>query len=116
MTWNDLNTNDPDTAVDFYSALFGWTFEKVPSDEVDYRVIKNGDRSNGGVMRNREQGMPSFWMPYFAVEDVEDAAEKASAGGGGKYAGPIDVPTGRASVLHDPAGAAFAVFEGEFDD
>ena len=116
LTWNDLNTRDPDAARDFYAGLFGWTYEKVPSDEVDYWVIRNGDRTNGGLMRTRQEGMPSFWIPYFAVEDVEDAAAKAAAGGGGKHAGPLEVPTGRASVLHDPAGAAFAVFAGEFDD
>ena len=116
LTWNDLNTNDPDAAREFYEALFGWTFEKVPSDEVDYWVIRNGDRSNGGMMRAREEGMPPFWLPYFAVESVDDATDKAAAGGGGKFAGPIEVPAGRASVLHDHTRAAFAVFEGEFDD
>ena len=116
LTWNDLNTHDPDAARDFYEALFGWSFEKVPSDEVDYWVIKNGDRTNGGLMRAREQGMPPFWLPYIAVESVEETAEKAAAGGGGKLAGPIEVPAGRASVLHDDTRAAFAVFEGEFDD
>jgi uncharacterized protein len=116
MTWNDLNTPDPDPGREFYEALFGWSFEKVPSDEVDYWVIQNGDRTNGGVMRMQQEDAPSFWMPYFAVEDVDATAETASAGGGGKHAGPFTVPTGRASVLHDPAGAVFAVFEGEFDD
>ena len=116
MTWNDLNTGDPDTAREFYAALFGWSFDKMPSDEVDYWVVKNGERSNGGVVRTQQEGVPSFWMPYFAVEDVEAAIEKTAAGGGGKYAGPMEVPTGRAAVLHDPAGAAFAVLDGDFDD
>ncbi len=116
LTWNDLNTREPDSGREFYEALFGWTFEKVPSDEIDYWVIRNGERTNGGLLGLREEGVPSFWMPYFAVEDVDAAIEKTAAGGGGKYAGPMQVPTGRAAVLHDPAGAAFAVFEGEFDD
>jgi uncharacterized protein len=116
MAWNDLNTRDPDTARPFYEALFGWTFEKMPTDEVDYWVIQNGERSNGGMLRLRDEGVPSFWMPYFAVENVDVAIETTTAGGGGKYAGPTQVPTGRFAVLHDPAGAAFAVLEGELDD
>ena len=116
LTWNDLNTSDPDAAREFYAGLFGWTYEKVPSDDVDYWVIRNGERTNGGVMRTQQPGMPSFWLPYFAVEDVEEAAAKAESLGGGKHAGPIDVPPGRFSVLHDSAGAVFAVFAGEFDD
>jgi predicted enzyme related to lactoylglutathione lyase len=113
LTWNDLNTGDPDRAQTFYEALFGWSFEKVPGD-LDYWMIRNGERTNGGVLRF-ERG-PAFWLPYFAVEDVEDAAARASEAGGGKHAGPMEVPNGRIAVLHDPAGAVFAVYEGEFDD
>jgi hypothetical protein len=116
FTWNDLNTADPDTAREFYEALFGWTYEKVDSDEVDYWVMRNGDRTNGGLMRMDAEGAPSFWLPYFAVENVDDAAEKTASLGGSKHAGPIPVPSGRFSVLADSAGAVFAVSEGEFDD
>ena len=116
FTWNDLNTSDPDKAQEFYEELFGWSFEKVDSDEVDYRVIKNGDRSNGGMMRMGAEEVTSFWLPYFGSERLEDTIEKAKSGGGGLHAGPMEVPTGRVAVLHDPAGAVFAIFEGEYDD
>lgn len=116
LTWNDLSTQSPETAHAFYEALFGWSFEKMPTDEVHYWVIFNGERSNGGVLRLREEGVPSFWMPYFAVEDADAAIERVAELGGGKLLGPIDVPTGRFAILHDPAGAAFAVSAGEFDD
>jgi hypothetical protein len=116
FTWNDLNTDDPEKAAEFYGELLGWEFEKVDSDEVDYRIIKNGDRSNGGIMKMGAEGVTPFWLPYFGVEDVEEASEKAKSAGGGHHAGPIDVPPGRVAILHDPAGAVFAVFEGEYDD
>lgn len=116
LTWNDLNTNDAETARDFYGALFGWEFEKAPTDQVDYWIIKNGDRSNGGVMQVQQQGMPSVWFPYFAVEDVDAAKEQAESAGASTLAPPMDVPAGRFAVLRDPQGAAFAVFNGEFDD
>jgi hypothetical protein len=115
LTWNDLNTPDADTGREFYEALFGWTYEKIDTDEVDYWVMRNGDRTNGGLMKMPE-GAPSFWLPYFAVESIDAATEKATANGGGKHAGPITVPVGRLAVLNDPAGAVFAVYEGEFDD
>ncbi|HEX8053517.1 MAG TPA: VOC family protein, partial [Thermoleophilaceae bacterium] len=113
LTWNDLNTPDPDTAREFYEALFGWTYEKMDSDEADYWITWNGERTNGGLMRMETEGAPSFWIPYFAVEDVEAATEKATSSGGGKHKGPITVPVGRFSILHDPAGAVFAVYEGK---
>jgi uncharacterized protein len=36
--------------------------------------------------------------------------------GGDVLAGPFDVPGGRISVVRDPQGAAFALFEGETDE
>ena len=30
VIWNDLITEDLDTARQFYGGLFGWTFENVP--------------------------------------------------------------------------------------
>src|SRR4051794_14036707 len=68
LTWNDLVTPDPEAAAAFYGDLFGWTSEEVPGAG-GYRVIKNGERSNGGIMPMPD-GPPS-WMPYFGHEDVE---------------------------------------------
>ena len=48
MAWNDLITSDPETAIDFYGKLFGWTFEEMP-ESGGYRVIRNGEQSNGGI-------------------------------------------------------------------
>ena len=42
---------------------------QVPSGE-GYRVIFNGERSNGGMMPARES-MPPSWMPYLGHEDVD---------------------------------------------
>ena len=48
MAWNDLVTPDPETAIDFYGKLFGWTFEEMP-ESGGYHVIRNGELSNGGI-------------------------------------------------------------------
>ena len=36
--------------------------------------------------------------------------------GGDTLVGPLDIGDGRISVVRDPQGAAFALFEGETDD
>jgi uncharacterized protein len=120
LTWNDLSTTDPDAAERFYSGLFGWTFQKVPGP-VDYRVIQNGGRSNGGMRRQDqkeevEAGIPPNWMPYFAVESADEAVTRVGELDGSVVVPPSPVPTGRLVVFTDPQGAAFAVFEGEFDE
>jgi len=46
------------------------------------------------------------------VEDVGEAAERATQAGGGVLMGPLDaLPAGRLAVLSDPAGAVISVWE-----
>jgi uncharacterized protein len=106
MTWNDLVTGDPEAAVDFYGKLFGWRFQE---ESGGYRVIYNGERSNGGIF---PQDGPSNWIPYFGHEDVDRLVGEVET----VYMGPMQLPNGRIAVLGDPQGAVFAVWTGEYDD
>ena len=118
LTWNDLNTSDPDKAMAFYGEVFGWTFENV-DDATEYWVIKNGDRTNGGVrpIDNAQPGdVPAHWLPYFACDDVGAAKSRVEELGGRSFFGPVEVPNGSFVVVGDPQGGAFALFSGEFDD
>ena len=117
LTWNDCMTTDPAAARTFYESLFGWSYEQMAGGaDVEYWVCRNGERTNGGLLKSPAPGMPSFWYPYFAVESVDDARARIETGGGRVSAGPREVPAGRFVVAADPQGATFAVFEGEFDD
>ena len=118
LTWNDLNTTDPEKAMAFYGDVFGWTFDAV-DDATEYWVIKNGDRTNGGVrpIDNSQAGdVPAHWLPYFACEDVGRAKARVEELGGRSFFGPMEVPGGSFVVVGDPQGGAFALFAGEFDD
>ena len=110
LTMNSLTTPDPERARDFYTALLGWTFEMNP----EYTSIKVGDRLNAGMRRDTQT--QAHWLPFFTVEDADEAAATVSNGGGRVAVEPSPVPAGRFAVFMDPAGAAFAVFEGEVDD
>ena len=116
LTWNDLMSTDPPAAQAFFAELFGWRYEAMGEGEDAYWICWNGERTNGGMMPSRMEGVPSFWYPYFAVESADEAKEKIEAGGGRTMVGPQEVPQGRFVVAADPQGAMFAVFEGEFDD
>ena len=119
MTWNDLVTPDPDAAGSFYGALFGWTTEEMP-EAGGYRVIKNGERSNGGIVRLDPERMgaetPPSWMPYFGHEDVDRLVEEVGGLGGRVFNGPVQMPQGSIAVLGDPQGAVFAVWTGRYED
>jgi uncharacterized protein len=113
MTWNDLVTPDPEGAERFYGNLFGWAFQEMPSSG-GYRVISNGERSNGGIMP-RAEGPPA-WIPYFGHSDVASLVDRIGGLGGDVMNGPIQVPAGTFAVFTDPQGAVFASLTGEYDD
>lgn len=119
MTWNDLVTPDPEEAASFFESLLGWTTEEIP-DSGGYRVIRNGDRANGGMMRLDPKRMgaqtPPHWMPYFGHEDVVAAVEEVPGRGGRLLSGPHRVPQGAIAVMADPQGAVFALWTGEYED
>lgn len=119
LTWNELQTKNPEVAGEFYGPLFGWGIGPIEQEgKLVYTTIENAGSKNGGFMPMTEQpdGAPSFWLPYFTVSSCDWAVEQARARGGALFAGPLDLPGGRIAVLGDPQGGAFAVFEGPVDE
>ncbi len=118
MTWNDLLTTDPEAAARFYGDLFGWTTQEMPGSG-GYRVILNGERSNGGISPLHSEtmpGAPPAWIPYFGHEDVDGLLGEIEDLGARVLVGPVQVPAGRFALLADPQGAVFAVMTGDYDD
>lgn len=114
LSWNELNTRDPDAAKAFYGAVFGWGFEDNEMGEMGtYTSLKLGDGPIGGMLDMATRGVPeevpAHWQVYFAVEDTDATVEQAKQRGGNVMVEPIDIPAGRFSILTDPHGASFAV-------
>ena len=119
LTWNELQTHDPDRAIAFYTGLFGWEADRIEQDgRLVYVTLKNAGRTNGGMMPMTEQhgDAPPAWLAYFTVPSSDAAATRVRELGGEVLAGPLNVGNGRIAVVRDPQGAAFALFEGEVDD
>lgn len=112
FSWNELMTTDPDAALRFYGALFGWTTEAMAMPQGTYHVVKTNGTAVGGVMAMpKEAGaMPPCWGSYVTVDDVDATARKVKELGGAVIHGPVDVPgVGRFAVLADPQGAVINV-------
>src|SRR6201997_3806705 len=113
VIWNELNTDKPDSALPFYQAVVGIahsTMEMAPGQ--NYRLLKAGDTEVGGCMEPPMPGIPNHWHVYFAVDDADATAAKASAEGGQVITEPFDIPSvGRSAVLGAPQGAVFSVLK-----
>jgi len=117
LSLNQLNTSDPEAAERFYSELFGWRFDRVPDTETPYWGIFRGERLNGGMMPLPPGApMPSHWLVYFGIDDLDAAAGQLESAGGTMMVAPREVPGGRILVAQDPQGAFFALVAGRFDE
>ncbi len=115
LCWADLSTPDPPRAGSFYSELFGWKIVKEDEDPAhNYWHIVNGEQFIGGIppAAHRQPGIPPHWLVYFAVSDCDAAAAQAKQLGATLHLPPMTMEdVGRMSVVADPQGAAFAIFQ-----
>lgn len=118
--WNELATSNIESCKNFYGELFGWKFKEnaVTSAECEsggmiYNEMSlDGQKQFGGMFQmGKEFGeMPSRWMSYIAVDDVDASVEKVKELGGNVCVPPTDIPnTGRFCVVNDPSGATFSL-------
>ncbi|KOV57202.1 VOC family protein [Streptomyces sp. MMG1121] len=110
LGWVELATRDTDRARDFYTTVFGWSAEG--SDQYTEWAVNGATFGGMADMGDRfPPEAPAFWMPYFAVTDVDATAETADRASGTVVMAPATVPDGpRIAVLRDPQGAAFGVY------
>jgi predicted enzyme related to lactoylglutathione lyase len=110
LGWVELMTRAPERAVDFYTALFGWSVNASGQ----YTQWGIGGADFGGMVTMDDKfppEVPPHWLPYFAVADVDDAADTATRAHGTVLMEPVSVPEGpRIAVLRDPQGAMFGVY------
>ena len=107
----ELHTRDTDSAEKFYKELFDWQFEDVP--DMDYTIIKVGEGTGGGIMKcpMPPEARPQ-WAPYILVDDIAVSTGKAKSLGARFLADVTEMPgVGSFSMLLDPTGAAFALWQ-----
>jgi len=109
--WAELATSDAQAAKRFYGELFGWGADEMPmGDGSFYIMMKKGDATVGAMYENK--GIPPNWLSYIAVDSADESAAKAKSLGGSLKQEPFDVfDVGRMSVITDPTGATFAIWQ-----
>jgi predicted enzyme related to lactoylglutathione lyase len=116
LCWTELTTSDTKAAETFYTHLFGWTPKHSPAGSpMEYTEFSTGGNPSIGMMPKPPQmpaHIPSYWMPYFQVANVDASTSRAKELGGKTMVGPTDIAdAGRFAILTDLQGAMFAVFQ-----
>lgn len=130
-SWNfsALHTAEPDAAVDFFGALFGWEADRNPDSSALWRRPGYGDHLaatvDPDIRVRQEKAPPGFadavawmrpvgagapgWRVIFTVADRDDSVAAAERLGASVVGAPVDDEWTRTAVLRDPQGATFTV-------
>jgi uncharacterized protein len=116
ICWAELASKDVETAKKFYTQLLGWKLTESQAAGMNYTEIVVGDKHIGGMYQITEEcgggDMPSHWMSYVAVDDVDASAKLTEELGGKVCVPPMDIPNvGRFCVINDPTGAAISLIK-----
>jgi predicted enzyme related to lactoylglutathione lyase len=107
----ELMSTDVGKAKAFYGKLFDWELEDVPMPDMTYTMIKVGEGTGGGMMKNPMPNSPSMWLPYVEVDDLEAATAKAKSLGAQVHKENVDVMGhGAFTIISDPAGGMLGLW------
>ncbi|NNE45321.1 MAG: VOC family protein [Rhodothermales bacterium] len=86
FSWSELMTADPDAAIKFYATILPWANQTMPMPQGDYHLQKVGEKPVAGVMAPPDADIPTAWVHYITVDDVDDVAARAvELGGNGSF-------------------------------
>lgn len=114
--WIDITVDDASGLKDFYEQVVGWKTEAVSlGDYDDYNVSppQQGE-AIAGICNKRgfNAGVPSSWMIYINVNNLDESLAATEAGGGKIIRPDTSMGSmGRYAIIEDPAGAVCALFE-----
>jgi predicted enzyme related to lactoylglutathione lyase len=108
----ELMSTDVAKSKAFYGKLFDWTLEDVQMPDGTYTMIKVGEGTGGGMLKNPIPGAPSAWVAYTLVADVKAATAKAVSLGAKVMKDVTEVPGfGWFSFITDPTGAMLGLWQ-----
>jgi predicted enzyme related to lactoylglutathione lyase len=109
----ELQTKDLEGAKAFYSKLFDWKFENLSNPNGgSYTMINVGEGTGGGMFVNPDPKVPTHWLPYVRVDDIEASTKRAKELGGTIAQDVMRIGDyGWISVIIDPDGAVIAMWK-----
>lgn len=113
--WLDMTVDDAPAIRDFYKAVVGWHSDDIDMGGYSDYVMKMPATGDGvaGVCHARGSNaeLPSGWLIYIVVADVEEGAAACTANGGKVVVEPRGLAGGRFCVIEDPGGAVAGLYQ-----
>ena len=113
--WAELNSRGFAKAKPFYEKVFGWATKDspMPQGQSYTEFLADGQSIAGGqeMQAMVPKEVPSYWLVYFAVADVDKAFKTATGAGARELVAPMELPGGRFAILADPQGAGFGLLK-----
>ena len=112
--WAELWSRGIEKATPFYTKVFGWGTKKSEMGNTPYtEFLASGESIAGGMEMDPmvPAEVPSYWLVYFNVGDVDQAFKKAKDAGAKEMLAPQDFPGGRFAIVSDPQGATFGLLK-----
>lgn len=110
VAWSEAMVGDFEVGKEFYSKVFGYTYQDMSSDDLVYAMftVPAGGQPAGGIGR-ADEGQPAYWSVTFAVDDCDAALARATDLGATVLMQPYDFEYGRIAVVTGPDGEPFGI-------
>lgn len=110
----DLTVPNADEVRDFYQAVAGWSSAGLSMGDYDDYVMMDAEGNPvSGICHKRGENsnLPSQWLIYITVADMDASIAACTERGGTVVEGPRMMGDSRFCVVRDPAGAVAALIE-----
>src|SRR5262249_52985501 len=106
----EIPAGDPERLIDFYTKVFGWSFNRWGSEP--YWLIKTGEGQgiDGGLMKRKSPEAQT--VNTIQVDSLDKSLEAVKASGGTEAVPKIAIPgVGWLAYCKDPEGTLFGMME-----
>lgn len=110
VTWNENYSRDWERNREFYTAVFGYTYDDIDMEGMEYATISVGGQMVGGIGQIAPplpQDTPPHWSVCFKVDDADGALALVRDMGGAVLQEGEDTEYGRLGMAADDQGATF---------
>jgi predicted enzyme related to lactoylglutathione lyase len=105
----ELHTSTLSRATAFYTQLLRWRTERIEAAGGSYLALDLGRGVDGGMVECPTRR--AVWLPYVAVEQIDEVTERAGGLGASVLLEPREGPTGWRSVVATPEGGEIAFWQ-----